>query len=132
MKDEDAYVWIDPARRSGEPCIGGHRLGVDCVVASVWDSDVENAMDLYSLSRGQVLVACWYAGAGYPVRLHNRRSEYKPHKGPWAKRWGTWATEHHQALWESRSVDYDAIPDPPTAAGTPRHPHGGDETQESA
>ena len=115
-KDQDAYVWIDPARRSGEPCIGGHRLGVELVVASVWDSDVVNAMDLYCISRAQVLVACWYAGAGFPIRLHNARSEYKPHTGPWKARWGVWAADVHQALWESTTVVYDAIPDPPTVA----------------
>ena len=114
MKDEGAHVWIDPARRSGEPCIGGHRLGVELVIESVWYGDVHQAIATYDITRGQVLVACWYAGAGYPVRLHNKRSEYKPHRGPWAKRWGPWAADVHQALWQSTSVDYDAIPAPPT------------------
>jgi hypothetical protein len=62
------------------------------------------------VTRAQVLAACWYAGAG----LHNARSEYAPYRGPWRKRWGMWATEVHGALWSVSTVDYDAIPDPPT------------------
>lgn len=115
----DAYVWIDPARRSGEPCIGGHRLSVELVIEHAWEGGPRQAQELYSLTRAQVLVACWYAGAGFPVRLHSSRSEYKPHKGPWAKRWGTWAADVHQALWQTSTVDYDAIPDPPTAGARP-------------
>jgi hypothetical protein len=111
----DAYVWIDPARRSGEPCIGGHRLPVEMVCDAVWSAGVEQAIDLWCLARQEVLVACWYAGVGYPVRLHNNRSEYRPYRGPWRKRWGTWAADVHQALWSVTTVDYDAIADPPTA-----------------
>jgi uncharacterized protein (DUF433 family) len=114
----DAYVWIDPARRSGEPCIGGHRLGVDMVIETVWATGIDNAEDMYCITRSQILGACWYAGAGYPVRLHNSRSEYAPYRGPWRKRWGTWAAEVHQALWSSTTCDYDAIPDPPTKAAS--------------
>lgn len=116
-KDENAYVWIDPARRSGEPCVGGHRLPVEMVVDIVWDSSTDNAIDMWCLSRGEVLAACWYAGAGYPVRLHNTRSEYAPYRGSWRKRWGAWAHDVHGALWSSTTVDYDAIPDPPTRGG---------------
>lgn len=109
----DAYVWIDPARKSGEPCIGGHRLPVEMVVDSVWSSGIEQAMGTYCLTRAQVLVACWYAGAGNVVRLHGRGGQYVARRGPWRKRWGAWAAEVHQALWSTTSVDYDVVPDPP-------------------
>lgn len=110
----DAYIWIDPARKSGEPCIGGTRLDLDIVVETVWHSGADNALDLWpQLSRGQVLVACWYVGAGNVVRLHGRGGKHVAYRGPWRKRWGSWAAEVHQALWSSTTVDYDAIPDPP-------------------
>ena len=110
-----AYVWIDPARKSGEPCIGGHRLSVELVIESVWYGDVRTAMATYEISRAQVLTACWYAGVGNVIRLHGKGGKYVGHRGPWRKRWGAWAADVHQALWQSTTVDYDAIPDPPNA-----------------
>lgn len=110
----DAYVWIDPARKSGEPCIGGHRLPVEMVIATVWRSGLDEALHCWpQLTRGQVLVACWYAGAGNVVRLHGRGGAYVGYRGPWRKRWGAWAAEVHDGLWLSATVDYDVIPDPP-------------------
>lgn len=112
----DAYVWIDPARRSGEPCIGGHRLPVELVIDAVWAGGVDHAMFQWSLSRAQVLVACWYSGSGNVVRLHGKDSRYVAYRGPWRKRWGAWAAEVHQALWQSTTCDYAEVPDPPTLA----------------
>lgn len=116
----DAYVWIDPARRSGEPCIGGHRLPVEMVVDAVWSAGVAQALGLWpQIDRAQVLVACWYAGAGNVVRLHGKGGKYVAHRGPWRKRWGTWAKDSHQALWEQR---FDDVTDPPSANSSARAP----------
>ena len=108
----DAYVWIDPARCSGEPCIGGTRINVSLVVGNVWTHGVENAMDLWCLTRGQVLGACWYAGAGNVVRVHGKGGKYVGHRGPWRKRWGAWAHEVHGHLWKQ---ELDDVTDPPMA-----------------
>lgn len=112
----DAYVWIDPARKSGEPCVGGHRLPIGLVIDTAWVHGIAEAMTTYDLTRAQVLVACWYAGSGNVVRLHGKGGRYVARRGPWRKRWGAWAAEVHQALWQSTTVDYAAIPDPPYEA----------------
>jgi len=119
----DAYVWIDPARKSGEPCVGGYRLPVDLVIVTVWVHGVAEAMTTYDLTRAQVIVTCWYAGAGNVVRLHGKGGKYVARRGPWRKRWGAWAVEVHGALWASTTVDYDEVPDPPTAT-TGQSPDG--------
>ncbi len=111
----DAYVWIDPARRSGEPCIGGHRLPVELIVDNVWAEGVDFPQSMWNLTRAEVLVACWYVGAGNVVRLHGNNSEYVAYRGSWRKRWGAWAKQVHDELWNVTTCDYDAIPDPPNA-----------------
>lgn len=110
MSDDEGYVWIDPGRKSGEPCIGGHRVDVGMVIGCVWDSDVRNAMDLWCLTRPEVLTACWYAGVGNVVRLHGKGGKYVARRGPWRTRWGAWAAESHPALWSHR---YDDVTNPP-------------------
>ncbi len=114
----DAYVWIDPARKSGEPCVGGHRVPVEMVIGVVWESSVDNAMDLWCLTRAEVLGACWYAGVGNVVRLHGKGGKYVAHRGPWRKRWGVWARQVHGALWSSTTCNYGAVPDPPREAAS--------------
>lgn len=106
-------VWIDPARRSGEPCIGGTRVPVDMVVNHVWQRGVDSAMDTWCLDRAQVLHACWYAGAGFVTRLHGKGGQYVARRGPWRKRWADWARAVHGSLWHQ---NLDDIPDPPTEA----------------
>lgn len=118
------YVWIDPARRSGEPCISGTRTPVEHVVECVWDGGVDLAAHAYQLSRAQVLVACWYAGAYGVTVLHGRqtnagRADYRPHyrerfREPWRARWRDWAESVAIPLWRVSEIDYDAIPDPPS------------------
>lgn len=92
----DAAVWIDPARRSGDPCIGGTRLPVDTIIEAAWRNGVPAAIDTWEVTRAQVLGACWYA-ATYGTRR-------------WRKRWHDWATVNHGAMWGDR---YDDVPDPP-------------------
>jgi uncharacterized protein (DUF433 family) len=107
-KNKTAYVWVCPGRQSGEPCIGDHRIPVDMVVELAWDGGVKSAMWTWNLTRGEVLVACWYAAEINVVRLGQRR------RGPWQARWGEWAQDAQGALWKA---DYDAVPDPPTKDG---------------
>lgn len=109
----DNYVWIDPARKSGEPCIGGTRIPVSMVAELVWAEDVGAAEDTWDLTRGQVLVACWYAGAYGIVELHDRNGYRTRLPTAWRRRWREWAWQVHPALWEVTRLDYDAIPDPP-------------------
>jgi uncharacterized protein (DUF433 family) len=106
----DAAVWIDPGRCSGEPCVSGHRIPVELVIGSVWWHGVDSAMGTYALTREEVLGACWYAGAGNVVRLHGKGGRYVARRGPWRKRWGAWAWESHDALWNHL---YDDVNDPP-------------------
>lgn len=110
----DAYVWIDPARRSGEPCIGGTRVPVYMVVEMVWANGVTVAEETWCLSRAQVLVACWYAGAGFPVQLHGRGGYQTRFPAVWRRRWRTWAEQVAGDLWAASGVYCDAIPDPPS------------------
>lgn len=108
-----AAVWIDPGRKSGEPCVGGHRIPVEMVINTVWHHGVHEAMSQYVLPRAQVLGVCWYAGAGNVVQLHDDDGAYVAKRGPWRKRWGTWAADAHQGLWQDEP---DIVPDPPTKA----------------
>lgn len=108
-------VWVHPAIRSGEPCVGGTRVPVDMVVRLVWENDVEVAMDTWELTRGQVLNACWYAAVVNVTRVHKRGGEYSTKRGPWRKRWGAWAKQVHGDLWKS-TVNDDVIPNPPGSA----------------
>jgi uncharacterized protein (DUF433 family) len=105
------FVSVDPAMRSGQPTINGTRLPVAAIVGMVWAEGVDAAVEDFDLTRADVLVACWYAGEyGLPG---NRRSLFPMRL--WPKHWATWAAEVHQALWSVSSVDYEAIPDPPTS-----------------
>lgn len=90
----DAAIWIDPARRSGEACISGTRIPVESVAAVVFGSSVDQAMYQWpQIERWHVVAACWYAAK------HSRR--YRSWK-PWAKQW-------EGEMW---SRNYEAVPDP--------------------
>lgn len=97
--DDRRYIWIDPGRRSGEPCIGGTRVPPEIIGGYVWaGDDVAKIADDYSISMPQVLVACWYLGT-YGSRV-------------WKKRWGVWAKKAGGVLWSRK--DQDQCPLPPT------------------
>lgn len=113
MSDATTAVWIDPARRCGEPCIGGTRIPVSMVIATVWNRGLDVVFECWpNLTRQQVLNACWYAGSGNVVRLHGKGGRYVAYRGPWRKRWGAWAEQVHEGLWSS---DVDDLDDPPRA-----------------
>lgn len=109
------YIAVDPAMRSGQPCLNGTRLTVEAVVGLVWAGEtVATVADEYDITRADVLVPCWYAGVvGLPGRrgLHPTRS--------WRDRWGAWAAQVHDALWSTSALDVDAVPDPPARDDQP-------------
>lgn len=110
--NEDAYIWIDPRRRVGEPCIGGSRLPVAAVAVRSWYDGIDAAVDTYDITRQQALVACWYAGT-YGIthiwRASGDRSRYvSAWREPWRARWRQWAESVATDLWHGRDV-----PDPP-------------------
>ncbi len=104
MADEEkqSFVSIDPGRRFGQPCIGGTRLAVMDIAKPWWShegpwSTWEGMQQQWpTLTRTGLLVAAWYLGT-YGSR-------------EWRRRWGTWAKEHHAALWGER---YSDMPLPP-------------------
>lgn len=106
----DAAVWSHPARRSGDPCVGGTRVPVNLVIAVVWAHGVAEAETSYDLSRQQILGACWYAGVGNAVSLWGKGG-LRARRGPWHKRWGQWAEEMHTHMWHG---NWDDVTDPPT------------------
>lgn len=111
----NAYVWIDPARKSGEPCVGGTRVPVEMVADIVWAHGVDEALTQWPyITRPQILNACWYAAVGNVVRLHGKGGKYVARR--WAHRtnWARWARDAHQALWEGR---FDDVTDPSRADG---------------
>jgi uncharacterized protein (DUF433 family) len=112
------FIAIDPAMRFGQPTINHTQLPVEAVAEIVWVEGVDVAAEEYDLTRADVLVACWAAGT---YGLPGRRKALFPVR-LWVKRWGVWADEVHQALWSVASVDYEAVPDPPTAL--PEVPQG--------
>ena len=97
MHDADAYVWIDPGRLSGQPCVGGHGLSCEQMADCYWAGwSIAEMLSNWDLSRPQLLVAWWYQ-AKYGGRV-------------WKKRWGAWAEASFGALWKG---DYDAVENPP-------------------
>lgn len=92
----DAYVWVDPGRMGGQPCINGTRLTVELVAGYYWHHGLDSLLDAYPLTREQVLVGCWYAS-----RYGRKR---------WRHRYGDWARNNDMSLWRH---DYDDVVDPP-------------------
>lgn len=93
---DHAAVWICPGRLSGQPAIAGHRLSCALIGDYAQAMPVAEICRMYSLTRGDVLVACWYLAT-----LGGRG---------WRKRWGAWVAEYAGPFWHG---DYAAIPDPP-------------------
>lgn len=93
----DALVWVDPSRQSGDPCVMGTSVPVDALAEFVWAGDlVDNLAELYSVTRRQVIGACWY------MARHGSRT--------WRERWREWLTAAEPRLWAG-SGD---VADPPS------------------
>lgn len=99
-------VWTNPGFSFGEPCTANRRIPVETIAGAVRAGDSVDAVAAeFDLTRGDVLVACWYAARHIP--RWRRRPEWRA----WVE-----SREVEFALWHVDTVDYDAVPDPPTAA----------------
>lgn len=96
---EEAAVWVSPRRRSGEPCIFGHRLPTAQVASLVWDGGMGAIRQGWPYLRDdQILVACWYEVT------HGDRSR-------WRRRFSDWPTEYREAEWLARPAVTWKTPD---------------------
>lgn len=92
------HVRIDPAQAFGQPAVKG--VGVEHIAGMYLAGEsIATVADEYGLTRADVLVACWYQG-----RYGSPR---------WRRLWREWAETAGAAMWNTRTVDYDQIPDPP-------------------
>lgn len=108
-------IRANPAICSGELTAGGSRIGVEQIAEQVWYGGVDEMVRDYSITREQVLVACWWVGATgitsiYKTNGGGYKRNYRP--GVWQDRWGEWAKAAHDVMWSAHG-DYSAIPDPP-------------------
>lgn len=101
-------VTFTPGTNFGAPSLGGVPLRV--LLPIVWVDGVAVAMGSYSLTREDVLVACWFAARCgiddvYPGFGHRTDGRV------WKTRWGRWAKEHQTKMWHGV---WNEVPDPPT------------------
>lgn len=89
-------VTAAPGVRFGRPAMCG--ISVDAITETAWTGSVDQACTDFGLSRGEVLVACWWAGRYGAPR--------------WRRRWAGWAGDA-EVLLARGDVDYGAVPDPP-------------------
>lgn len=109
MTDQRPFVSVDPAMRFGQPTVNGTRLPVQTLVDYVWaGEDPDVVAEEYDVTRADILVACWFAGT---YGLPGRRQQLFP-TPLWRRRWGEWADGVAKALWQTSTVDYDAIAGP--------------------
>lgn len=117
---DSPQVTVNPAMCSGEPCIMGRRIPVYMVADMVWHWGVDEAIKMWDLTRGEVLVACWYAAVVNVTTLYARGGlARRKRPEPWRGRWIDWAEQVSGDLWRASTVDYDTLPDPPGKGGTP-------------
>jgi uncharacterized protein (DUF433 family) len=96
---ERPHVRVDPAQRFGRPNVKG--ISVQVIADMVWTGEsIGRLAENYGIDRADVLVACWFAGR------HGTRK--------WRKRWGDWALAAYNQMWNASTVDYRAVPDPPS------------------
>lgn len=132
--EERASIAVDPAVLSGTPCLSGTRIPVYLIVDVAWNEGIAPAMEMWNLTREQVLVACWFAGAYGTVELQEHPNDdtdsheewarvyrAEPVDTVWLERWREWAHTYSGDLWH---MDYDNVPDPPerTAGRRPTNP----------
>lgn len=100
MVDEQPHVRVQPGVRFGYPHIRG--IPTDAIAGMVWaGEDLAVVGDEYGLTRGEVLVACWFEGTHGRPRSGFRRA------------WRGWAFDVGKQMWRP-IVDYTAVPGPPT------------------
>lgn len=96
--DTDAYVWVDPGRQGGAPCIGGTRIPTDMVPGYVKHSGVDGMAHDYDLTPRQIVTALWYEA------MHGRWSRVKKLR--------RWAEDAGMVLWHS---EVETLPELPEA-----------------
>jgi uncharacterized protein (DUF433 family) len=92
-------IVMDPAQNFGHPALASTRTRVEHVIA--WLDAGETVSTIcaeYGLTRGDVLVACWFE-ARYGVGAHPRDE------------WLDWLEEWEPVLW-SVPCDYETVPLP--------------------
>lgn len=89
-----AYVWVDPGRQGGRPCVGGTRIPTDQMADEVAAFGVGDVAGWYDLTRADLLVACWFEW---------RHADGRTRRGKWVR-------DAFPHLWKG---NYDAVPDPP-------------------
>lgn len=95
MTSDRPHVRCDPAQNYGQASVKAVRC--EAIAGMLWAGEtLETVADEYSLTRHEVLVACWWIGEFGPWR--------------WRRRWRQWAKAAHAQLWHGR---YETIPDPP-------------------
>lgn len=99
MTADRPHVRTDPAQRFGQPAVKG--ISVEAIGSMVIaEQNVTTVADEYGLTRGDILVACWWLG------LYGSKS--------WRRLWRDWANgTAGPAMWRAATVNYDDIPDPP-------------------
>jgi uncharacterized protein (DUF433 family) len=97
------YIALEPPMKGGRPCIGGTGLLVAMQAEQIWGGWTEEEIlsNWPYLTRGDLLVACWYQAT------NGGRT--------WRKRWGDWSERMFPLLYRARSdEDFAAIEWPPT------------------
>ena len=82
MNEERHYITIDPGLYAGIPCVANTRITAEHMAKVWWNGNLR--LDLIEamwpgMTRGAVLVACWYQG------IHGGRA--------WRRRWEQWASD---------------------------------------
>lgn len=105
-----SVVTTDPAVRFGRPQIGG--VSTEAIAGMVMAGEgVDTVADEYTLSRHQVLLACWHEGTW----------------GCYRREWGVWAEKvAYPQLAGWQPLDVDAMPEPPDrdTLRAPKTPRG--------
>lgn len=92
------HVRAEPGIRFGQPNVKGVSAEVlgDLVFAG---DPVDEVAEDYGMTRGDVLVACWYLG------MYGGKA--------WVRRWRSWCNDVYDLL-ARNNPDYTAVPDPPS------------------
>jgi uncharacterized protein (DUF433 family) len=110
------HILIAPDTLSGEPCLGNHRLPIAMIGEHVRTVGVTATMRDYTLTRAEVLTACWFLGAYGITRIHKPGRHRRPARyrvtqdGRTVRKWRKWAERNAAAFWDGH---YSEIPDPP-------------------
>lgn len=73
----------------------GTRIPTHMVAEYMWHDGYSDLTYGYDLTRGQVLVACWY----------------EAEHGTYRKQWSAWVEEHFTKMWHA---NWKAVPNPPS------------------